>query len=747
MPQGSYLLDDVKIKVEGESQMKASALQNYLRQQPNHTVMGGLKLQLAFYSLSGRDSSNWFNKWVRRVGQPPVIYSRALTDQSVTQLTKAMQNKGYLDARVWVDSMPRPDKKRMKLIYNVVPGEPHVISSVGYNIPNDTLREIILSDSSEFLVRPGNLFDRNVLDQERDRITMKLRNRGYYAFNKDYITYNADTAAGSKDVNLVLNTLRPQNVKNMPFYTSHKPFYVRNVVFVTNYDPLEMQPGDNFSAKDTVMQKGLTIFYDDDHYIRPGVIEESCFITPGMQYCADDIRKTYQAFGRLGIVKFININFRLAGEIDGRIWLDAYVLLTKGKSQTVSLSLEGTNSEGDLGFGVEASYSHRNIGHGSEILTTKFRASYESLSGDLSGLINKNYTEYAADVSLTFPKFKAPFLKKEFKQKILATTEFATTFSYQERPEYTRIIAGAGWKYHWSQDDSRTRHTYDFIDVNYVYLPKSRANFLDSISNPVLRYSYENHFIMRMGYIFYHTNKDNSSLFSRKFQENIYTFRVSVETAGNLLYAASKIAGSKKTDGSYRVFGIGYSQYVKGDMDYTLTHKFSTRHMLAFHAGFGIGIPYGNSTILPFEKRFYGGGANGVRGWSVRTLGPGRYAGNNNVNNFINQCGDIRLDLSLEYRAKLFWVLEMAAFIDGGNIWTIREYENQPGGLFKFNSFYKEIALAYGLGLRLDFNYFLLRFDLGMKAYNPAEGEVKWAIAHHNWSRDAAFHFSVGYPF
>lgn len=378
--------------------MKASALQNYLRQQPNHTVMGGLKLQLAFYSLSGRDSSNWFNKWVRRVGQPPVIYSRALTDQSVTQLTKAMQNKGYLDARVWVDSMPRPDKKRMKLIYNVVPGEPHVISSVGYNIPNDTLREIILSDSSEFLVRPGNLFDRNVLDQERDRITMKLRNRGYYAFNKDYITYNADTAAGSKDVNLVLNTLRPQNVKNMPFYTSHKPFYVRNVVFVTNYDPLEMQPGDNFSAKDTVMQKGLTIFYDDDHYIRPGVIEESCFITPGMQYCADDIRKTYQAFGRLGIVKFININFRLAGEIDGRIWLDAYVLLTKGKSQTVSLSLEGTNSEGDLGFGVEASYSHRNIGHGSEILTTKFRASYESLSGDLSGLINKNYTEYAAEI-------------------------------------------------------------------------------------------------------------------------------------------------------------------------------------------------------------------------------------------------------------------------------------------------------------------------------------------------------------
>lgn len=748
VPQGKYLLDDVKIKVSGAPGIKSSDLQNYLRQTPNHKVMGGLKLQLAFYNLSGRDSSNWFNKWVRRVGTPPVIYSSTLTEQSASQLTKAMQNMGYLQACVTVDSIVRPQKKKIKITYNVSAGEPHIIGNISYNIPDDTLRHLILKDSTLFVIKKGNNFDRNNLELERQQITARLRENGYYGFNKDYITFSADTAADSREVNIVLNTMPPYRNEKMPFYTSHRPFYVRNVVLVTNYDPLNMQQDGEFHAADTVEYKGLKILYDKgDRYIRPGVIDESCFIVPGNVFRSSNTDKTYQAFGRLGIVKFININYRAVGEADGKIWLDAYILLTKGKSQTVSLSLEGTNSEGDLGFGVEASYQHRNIGRGSEILTSKFRVSYESLSGDLSDLINKNYTEYAADISLTFPKFKAPFLRKSFKQKIMATTEFATSFSYQQRPEYTRIIAGAGWKYHWSEKQNKSRHTFDLIDVNYVYLPKSSENFLSEITNPLLKYSYEDHFIMRMGYVFYHSNKNVSSLFGKKFQRNIYTFRASAETAGNLLYLASKAVNQKRSNGTYNIFGISYSQYIKGEVDYTITHKFSTRHMLAFHSGLGIGIPYGNSTILPFEKRFYGGGANGVRGWNVRTLGPGKFSGNNSVTNFINQCGDIRLDLSLEYRAKLFWVLEMAAFIDAGNIWTIRDYENQPGGVFKFNSFYKEIALAYGLGLRLDFNYFLLRFDLGMKAYNPAENAVKWALVNPNWNRDFAFHFSVGYPF
>ncbi|MBQ3958855.1 MAG: BamA/TamA family outer membrane protein, partial [Muribaculaceae bacterium] len=165
------------------------------------------------------------------------------------------------------------------------------------------------------------------------------------------------------------------------------------------------------------------------------------------------------------------------------------------------------------------------------------------------------------------------------------------------------------------------------------------------------------------------------------------------------------------------------------------------------HAGLGVAVPYGNSSVLPFEKRFYAGGANGVRGWSVRSLGPGSFNGKNTQNNFIYQCGDIRFDASVEYRAKLFWVIELGAFIDAGNIWTIRDYPTQPGGVFKFDKFFEQIALSYGLGLRMDFTYFLLRLDMGMKAHNPASGQDHWPLVNPKFKRDAEFHFSVGYPF
>lgn len=253
---------------------------------------------------------------------------------------------------------------------------------------------------------------------------------------------------------------------------------------------------------------------------------------------------------------------------------------------------------------------------------------------------------------------------------------------------------------------------------------------------------------MRMGYTLNLTNKRVASTLKRyTLQPRVYTLRTSVETAGNLLYAISSLCGQKRDDGVYKLFGIQYSQYAKAEIDYALTRNFSQRHALAFHAGFGIGVPYGNSRVLPFEKRFYAGGANGVRGWAVRTLGPGSFDSRNSVTDFINQCGDIRLDLSMEYRAKLFWVFEGAAFVDAGNVWTIHNYENQPGGMFHFNTFWKQIALAYGLGIRMDFSYFLLRFDLGVKAYNPAMNQERWPLIHPRWGRDTAFHFSVGYPF
>lgn len=749
VPDGQLLLDKVKINIldkENAKDLNKQELTNYLRQTENHKVLGGLKLQLAIYNISGKDSSNWFNKWIRRVGAPPVIYDSTLTTASENQLQRALTNKGYLKNQVSSEVKLNPKKKKAEVDYFITLNEPYRIRSITYDIPNDSLRDLILADTTDFPIKCSSPLDHKKLDSERDLIVQRLRNNGYYAFNKNYITFVADTAAGSHEVDLTLSlSNKTQDLPHLPHIEGHRQFYVRDVIFVTSYDAVSMQNG---VYGETVTYNGITVLYGDDRYIAAEILDENCFIRPGSIYNASDVDRTYKALGRLGIIKYINIDMKAVGEIGGDLWVDAYILLNRDKSQTISFSLEGTNSEGDLGFGIGADYQHRNIFKGSEILNVKFKASYESLSGDLSGLINDNYSEYSGDVGITFPKFKMPFLRESFKRRIQASTEFMTSFNYQERPEYTRIIAGAGWKYIWSERNNQMRHTFNLIDVSYVYLPKSKINFLDSITNPLLRYSYEDHLIMRMGYTFYKTNRRPTTPFTTVLQDNIYTIRASAETAGNLLYGISHMIGQKREDDdSYKVFGTRYSQYVKLDGDFAVTHYINQRSSLAFHAGFGIAVPYGNSTVLPFEKRFYSGGANSVRGWGVRTLGPGSFDGKKAQNSFIYQCGDIRLDLNLEYRCKLFWVLELGAFIDCGNVWTIKEYENQPGGAFKIGKFFEQLALSYGLGLRMDFTYFLLRFDVGMKAHNPASGQEHWPLISPSLKRDAEIHFSVGYPF
>ncbi len=756
VPQGSFLLDNLSINEDDSAsgnRISGSELINYVRQQPNHRVLGCLKLQLMTYDLSGNDSTHWYNKWLRRLGQPPVIYNQELTDISANQLRLALLNRGYMDATVTVDTLRRDHKQKIDVAYNITTGKPHVISSFDYDIPDSTLAELIFTDTVKSTVSAGNLFDRNKLDDERTRITEFLHNKGYYAFTKESITFTADTAAGSKEVNLTLN-LRPPTAPELrrDSITSHRVYRINKVIFVTDYHPGESIADFQAHATDSVTYNDFTILYGRDRYLSPKTLIENCFITPGELYKASDFDRTYESLGRLGILKSVNMSLDPVVAIDGTMWLNVYVLLSRDKKQGITFELEGTNSEGDLGFGIGLTYQHRNLAKGAETLTAKFRGSYESLSGNLDGLINDRYTEFGAEVGINFPKFRAPFLSRDFKRKVRATSEFTVSFNHQERPEYTRIISGAGWKYKWNNRSNTVRRTFDLIDINYVYLPNSTLDFLDEIapSNPLLRYSYEDHFIMRMGYTFYKTNKyipPTGVVQSARFQPNIYTIRVSAESAGNLLHAISSISGQKRHDGAYKILGIQYAQYVKAEADYMIAHNFTPRSSLAFHVGFGIGVPYGNSSMLPFEKRFYAGGANGVRGWGVRTLGPGRYDARNSVTDFINQCGDIQDEIRLESRAKLFWVLEGAAFIDGGNIWTIRNYVNQPGGFFRFNSFYEELAWAYGIGLRLDFQYFLLRFDLGMKAYNPAYNQQRWPLLHPRWGRDSAFHFSVGYPF
>ena len=752
VPEGSYLLDKVHIRLDSvgkEEDLDVSELQAYLRQTPNHRMLWSIKFRLGFYNMAGTDSTNWWNRWMRKLGEPPVIYDPDLAEASSSQLLQFLANKGYFNADVTVDSVKNEKKKKIELTYNLAPGPRKVISQVEYEFPDSAVKNIVMADSSKFLTYPGQPLARDVLENQRAVVADALRNNGYYNFGKECITFVADTTEGSSDVELLVKVNYPSGSQKgrQDLYSR---YIIRKVTVIADADAIDSENPALALAKDSVQFNGIEILYGESRYLRPSVIADNCYLSSGEVFSQKNVDRTYRAFSRLGILKFINVSFVPVGHIGDEGILDAYIMLTPGKSQTASVELEGTNSEGDLGVAVGLTYSHRNIGRGSETFTGKLRGSYESISGNLEGLLNNRYMEYSVDLGLSMPEFKAP-ISRRIRRRVQASTEMNFSMNYQERPEYTRVISTAGWSYKWTDFRKNNRHTFTPIDINYVYLPASTNNFIDLIApdNPLLRYSYEDHFIMRMGWRWYHSNKREAAPWQKYMQRDIYNVRVNAEIAGNLLFAISSIFAHRSDfhEDPYKIFGIHYSQYFKLEADYALLHRFDERNSLAFRVGGGIGVPYGNSEMLPFEKRFYGGGANGVRGWAVRTLGPGAYPGRNSVSDFINQCGDIRLITSAEYRAKLFWVLELGAFIDIGNIWTIRDYPFQQGGVFKIDEFYKQFAAAYGLGLRMDFNYFLLRFDLGMKAHNPAMGEKPWPLISPRWHRDSSFHFSIGYPF
>ena len=430
--------------------------------------------------------------------------------------------------------------------------------------------------------------------------------------------------------------------------------------------------------------------------------------------------------------------------------MDANIVMAKGKDKSLSFEIEGTNSAGDLGAAASITFQHRNVFKGSETFSLKMRGAYEAITGLQEGYDNGNYKEWGVESSLNFPEFKFPFLSSSFKRKIKASSEVGIKFNSQVRPEFTRTLASASWSYRW-RDSKRSQHRFDLVDVNYIYVPwrsKDFEEYLQNLSskNSILIKSYEDQLIVRTAYSYAY----NSALDKQKMaNRHTYSIRFNIEESGNLLYLASKTIHSKpKAEKGYVIANIPFAQYVKGDFDYSHNLKIDNRNSLAFHIGIGIAYPYGNSQMLPFEKRYFSGGPNSVRGWAVRSLGPGSYKSTGGSMNYINHTGDIKLDLNVEYRTHLFWKFMGAAFIDAGNIWNIREYEGQEEGTFRIKEFYKQMAVSYGLGIRLDLDYLILRFDGGMKAINPMETDKKkYPILRTDFGRDFAFHFAVGYPF
>ena len=698
VPQGQYLLNKAKVKCVDDKSVSGADLQKYLRQRQNTEIFGFWKLQLHIYDTAPTDTTTKSNRTLARnakkMGEAPVIYDEQQTQASMQQLRQQMNNMGYFHAEV--DTIKKIKNRKVNLTYIVTAHQPYKIRNYEVDFPASEILRTIASDEQRCKVHPGDQFSTETLDDERARIATALRNRGYFYFEKSMLEFTADSSLNSHEVDVKIH-LAPfvEHLDSAALKQLRTQYYIRNVDFKL-----------------------------DKPFLRKNALRSACRLRAGDRYAEWRVERTYARMNGLAPVKYVDIAFTPAGDT----LLDCEITISRGRIHTVAAEVEGTYSAGDWGVAAGVKYANKNIFHGAEVLTVGARAAYEWRANGGRAI------EAKADASLLFP----------------SNVKVNIAFNYQQRPdEYTRTIANAGLGYTIpKKPGDKWTHTFNFIDINYIYVPWKSQAFMDRFKNSTLMLaSYNDQFILDWNYMASYSSYDQ-----RHPNRTYVQFAVRAETAGNALYGLSAAANLPQDSiGRHMLWRVPFAQYAKGDNNFTCHGIITPKHHLVGHIGIGVAVPYLNAQVLPFEKRYFGGGANSIRGWQARTLGPGTFRGLNNAAAYDLQVGDIKIDLNLEYRYKVLKFLELAAFLDAGNIWTIRDYKDQPGGVFLWDQFYKQIAWSYGVGVRFDLSILIFRVDFGVKLHDPsriAEGK-QWRTAPNGlgWKDDMTFHFAIGYPF
>lgn len=697
VPQGEYLLNKARVKCVDDKTISTNSLRDYLRQKQNTEIFGFWKLQLDVYNTAPTDTTTKARaraaRNARKLGEAPVVYDEEMTQISMQQLKQQMNNMGYFHAEV--DTQKVYKNRKIDLTYIVTAHQPYRIREYEVDLPAGPLQTIATNDRC--LVVKGAQFSTATLDEERQRITSALRNQGYFYFEKSMLEFTADSALDSHEVDIRLH-LAPYvyHLDSTALAHLRTRYYLRHVEYKL-----------------------------DQPFLRQGALRRTSRLREGDRYSEARVERTYARMNALAPVKYVDIAFVPVGDS----LLDCTITVSRSRLNSVAAEVEGTYSAGDWGVAAGLNYSNKNIFHGAEVLTLGGRASYEWRSNGGRAI------EARGEAGLLFP----------------SNVKLNFSYNYQQRPEeYTRTIANAGLSYFLPRNPgSRWTHQFNLIDINYIYVPWMSDDFINRFLNrsTILISSYEDHFILDWSYA------GTYSTFNSRYPNRSYMqLALRAETAGNALYGIAKAAKLQQNEnGEYMLWKIPFAQYAKGDVHFTYHGIITPQHRVVTHLGLGVAVPYLNASVLPFEKRYFGGGANGIRGWQARTLGPGIFRGAGNAAAYDLQVGDIKLDMNLEYRYKVLKFLELAAFLDAGNIWTIREYDSQPGGVFLWDQFYKQIAWSYGVGIRLDFSLFIFRVDFGVKLHDPSRIEEgkQWRTVPNGlcWKDDMTFHFAIGHPF
>ena len=756
IPEGQYLLNSVSLETDSGNLSKTDLL-DFIQQKPNNPKFG-----IMIYNLVDNDST-WLKRMIRKIGNPPVIFSQRLLNQTVNEMTIEVKNRGFLNAQV--QAVLDTTDRKISVSYRIHEGTPYRIKNFEISLPNENMNNLakgiriernqpdsirlyngqnrrrrtnrnpLFLRNQQTILSPGTIFDMTVLDRERARVSSRLRNNGYYLSTIDNLHYLADTALRSNEVNLTMI---------LSDTTQTEVFSIKKIKVFSGYDFLHSE---NFVTVDSITKNDITIYYNSLKFLRPGVIMNKILIRPDGLFRERTVQSTFNLFQAMNSMNRVDMRFDEKNYPDSSL-LDCGIYLTPGDMHSIQASLNGTNKAGDLGVSVDANYGNQNLFNGSELFNVRLNAAYEFVNSKADDAIGHNFYELGVTPSLTFFQLHLPsFITNYINDRFNPQTQYSLGFNIQQRPQYTRNFFNMNWQFQWAGRNKSVTHTINLININYVSMPwvsKEFQDYLNTNVDSLTRYSYANIFTAGSGYSLIYSNANSGQI-----RQNLYTVRFNAESSGNVLNGIMSLTkASKNESGQYVIFKNPFAQYLKGDIDYSETVRLSENEAFAYHAAFGLADPYGNSSILPFEKRYYAGGPNSVRGWWTRYLGPGSFSRGEGVNSMVYHVGDINLLLSAEYRYKILDWLEPAAFVDCGNIWTIKDYPDQPGGLFKWDSFYKELAIGTGIGLRFDFTFLIFRLDAGTRVYDPARPEGdRYVFLKGNFRSNSAVYVAIGYPF
>lgn len=749
-----YLLNKLKVNVDSR-EISNNDIKSVIKQKPNVKILGAFKFHLGLYNLSSKNNNNGFSKWLRRIGEEPVIYDEFKTKRSVKQIKQYLKNKGYYNVVV-TDSLTLKAKKAT-IRYNVKLGKPYVYNKIYRQLKDlnanfypeklkklelensHKLRKYLVRDSMNSILKNLKKVDSDQLDDERFRISKMLRNKGYYDFSKENVHFHLDSALNDNKMDVFIGIDKPA-LKNK----YHKYYFGKITVFL-DFDKNKNIKKDTVydNSLDSIVYKNILFVYKGKLKIKPNLIKRNIYFTQGELYKLKNIEESYKALQGLRQYKFVNIKFE---KKDNNI-LDCIIQLTPLKRQSYIFEIEGTNSSGNLGATGSFTYQHRNIFKGAEIFSLKFSGAKERVYASKKQTFDAS--EIAGELKLNLPQFLIPFFSADkFKREYKPKTLISLSLSYQKRPDYTRTIADASFGYYW-KSAGNIKHTLNPIELNFIQVKNLSEDFISSIRNKYISNSFKDHLITNTRYSLLYTNKKG------KKDLDYHYVMFNAEVSGNTLNALNKLFNAKEKNTSnenniddkyYSLFNVRYSQYVKADIEYRFNHYMNRANSIVYRFFGGIGIPYGNLKMLPFSKSYFSGGANGIRAWQIRSLGPGSYSDNSL---FYNNAADIKLEANIEYRFKLIWSLEGAIFIDAGNIWSISKKDDREGASFKMNKFYKQIAIGTGSGLRADLNFIILRLDLGFKLKDPSlDSGSRWLRGSDFFrGSNITYNIGLGYPF